>query len=82
MRVSVKSFPDPAATNASATSTYSVQIALFDASPGVARTSVAVWMVVMIRVSFSELALGRRAQFSQQLDHRAAFGLRQAMGGA
>ena len=36
----------------------------------------------MIRLCSGELALGGGAEFSQQLDQRAAFGLRQALGGA
>jgi hypothetical protein len=43
------SFPDPAATNVKATSTCSVQSAMFAAFPGVAPTSSALRMVVMIR---------------------------------
>src|SRR5712692_1568036 len=38
-------------------------------------------MVVMVPVSFSQLTLGRRAEFFEQFDQRAAFSLRQAVGG-
>src|SRR5438128_11026029 len=38
-------------------------------------------MVVMFPLFFSQLMLGSRAEFLEQFDQRAAFGLRQAVGG-